>query len=567
MGQGKTLLDYIKEFQLIHENRYTYNPNQEFITANCKIIIGCKKHGEFTQRISAHKLGQKCPECAKEDRIKKRSFTEDDFINKSKEIHGDKYDYSNLNFQSLNQKVNIICNRCKKIGRGNIFIQSPKKHMLSQGCPKCAIDTKKIPNKLSQETFISRAKEIHGDLYDYSKVNYINSKTPVTIICDIHGEFKQWPCNHLKGAQCKLCSLKKYGKQYSKKDEFIERVNKIHKNKYKYPNFENEYITNKSKITIVCENNHISKQIAKDHLRGCGCNKYNISSLETYIKSYLEKNKLNFKENDRLVLDGLELDFYLPNYKIAIECNGLYWHSEKNGKDKDYHLNKTLICKQNNIRLIHLFEDDIKLSKNIIISKLNSIFNINKYRIYGRKCEVKEISSDLKSKFVDKYHIQGNTNSIIRLGLFYKNKLVSVMTFKHPRNCNNKNIYELNRFCCNHKFYVIGGASKLLAYFNKKYNPKEIISYADRCWSEGEVYYKMKFDLSHITPPKYYYVKNSSIIRESKFKYSKNKIKNKFKNGDLEYYNENETEKIMMEKNNFYRIWDCGNLVFKKSYY
>jgi len=177
--------------------------------------------------------------------------------------------------------------------------------------------------------------------------------------------------------------------------------------------------------------------------------------LEIELQEFITSLNIRFKSNDRKVLKGQELDIYIPEKKLAIEFNGLYWHSEGQGKDKNYHLNKTNLCEQQDIQLIHIFEDEWIYKKQIVKARLKHILGLTKYKIYGRKCIIKEIDSKTKNKFLDKYHIQGADKSSIKLGTFYKNRLVAVMTFGKRRICMGKKNsaegeYELMRFlyCC-----------------------------------------------------------------------------------------------------------------------
>lgn len=291
---------------------------------------------------------------------------------------------------------------------------------------------------------------------------------------------------------------------------------------------------------------------------------YDGSNIEVFIKDYLIKNDILFHQNTRSLINPYELDFYLPDHKIAIECNGLYWHSETSGKGDDYHLTKTNLCKERGIRLLQIFSDEISIKPSIVISKLNSILSINKRKLYARKCKVKEIDSKLKSKFLSKYHLQGNDRSLINLGLFYKGKLVSVMTFCKKRialgHTHVENEYELSRFCNNYTFYIVGGASKLLKYFERKYKPKKIITYADKRWSEGGVYFKLGFTHTHDSKPSYWYTKNC-LERVHRFNFRKSELSKK-----LESFNHNLTEWENMNLNGWHRVWDCGNMVFIKIY-
>lgn len=292
------------------------------------------------------------------------------------------------------------------------------------------------------------------------------------------------------------------------------------------------------------------------------CKKCNPNSLfENEIFDYLKYElKLNVEKNNRNVLNNLELDIFVKDYNIAIECDGLYWHSEFYKKDKNYHLNKTKLCNEKNIRLIHIFEDEWLYKKEIVKNRLKHIFHKSeKTKIYARNCEIKEISNKDKNLFLEKYHIQGKDTSKIKIGAYHNNELVSVMTFGFYRKIMNinkcDNEYELYRFCT--KYSISGIASKLFNYFLKKYNPNKIISYADRRWSNKNSFYeKLNFKLVSETYPNYWYIMNG--IRKHRYSYRKNNLKN-----ILKIYNDNLSEVENLKNNKIYRIWDCGSFKFE----
>lgn len=256
-----------------------------------------------------------------------------------------------------------------------------------------------------------------------------------------------------------------------------------------------------------------------------------------------------------------EIDIYLPEYKLAIEYNGNYWHSELNGKDKNYHLNKTKLCQLNSIRLIHIFEDEWMNKSDIVKNKLSSILNNLGNKILTRKCVVKEIDSKIKNEFLNNNHIQGEDKSSVSLGAFYNNELVSVMTFCKERLAlgnkkNNDDIFELSRYVINVNSSSI--FNKLLSYFIKNYNPKKIITYADRRWSTfNNIYSRNGFNLVGTTHPNYWYMKNY-LIREHRFNYRKNILPSK-----LQVFDNELTEWENMQLNGYDRIWDCGNLKYE----
>jgi hypothetical protein len=258
-------------------------------------------------------------------------------------------------------------------------------------------------------------------------------------------------------------------------------------------------------------------------------------------------------ENIKKIIPPLELDIYIPSKSIAIELNGLYWHSEIY-KDNNYHLNKTNQCELKSIKLIHVFEDEWLYKKNIVKSRIKNILGLTTNKVYGRKTNIKEVSSKESKEFLINNHIQGNINSSIRLGLYLDDKLMSLMTFGNLRKSMGENSvngnYELFRFCNKLDTIVIGGADKLLKYFIKKYLPTKIVSYADRRWSQGNLYEKLGFKFIHNSKPSYYYIIENN--REYRFKYRKDVL---IKEG----YDKNKSEHQIMLDRKIYRIYDCGS--------
>jgi len=278
-----------------------------------------------------------------------------------------------------------------------------------------------------------------------------------------------------------------------------------------------------------------------------------------YIKRIYNKEVIHLFK-----IDNIEIDIFIPDLKIGIEYNGLYWHSEQNGKTKNYHINKTNIMKQHGYRLIHIFEDEWINKQEIVKSKLMHILGLsNGEKIYARKCVIREITKLEKDLFLNNNHIQGSDNSSIRLGLFNNNQLVSVMSFSKPRggigkNTGKKDQYELVRFASLKDMIVIGAFGKLLKYFISNYNFKKIITYADLRWSiDNNIYKETRFNYIRTTPPNYWYADRN--FRYHRYGFRKQVLKKKFP----EIYNNTLTEFEIMNQTSFYRVWDCGNYVYE----
>ena len=285
-----------------------------------------------------------------------------------------------------------------------------------------------------------------------------------------------------------------------------------------------------------------------------GTSHYEIE-LKEFLSNYILKDDIIM--NTKSVLKGgYELDIYIPSKNMAIEFNGIYWHSENSGgKDKNYHLRKTKECKELGINLIHIFESEWINKRHVVEEIIKSKLGIFERRIYGRQTTVKEITSTDKNMFLETYHIQGKDLSTVKLGLYYNTELVSVMTFSKSRY--NRNIeWEISRFVNKSGDIILGGASKLFNHFIKTYNPQSIITYSDIRYFNGDVYDKLGFTFIEDTNPNYFYFlpKIDELTLRSRIQFQKHKLKDLLKE-----YNDDMTEFENMTLNGYDRIWDCGN--------
>lgn len=263
------------------------------------------------------------------------------------------------------------------------------------------------------------------------------------------------------------------------------------------------------------------------------------------------------EENNRTIINPKELDIFIPSINTAIEFNGLYWHSEEMGRvDKNYHLDKTNECLNKGVNLIQIFEDEWVKKQKLVRERLKNILgkNNNKIKIYGRNCYIKEVDNKTKNEFLNEFHLQGGDISPIRLGAFYNDKLVGVMTFSKGKiskgSKSNKNIWELSRFCTDYNYNCIGLGGKLLNYFKNNYKWEKIFTYADKRWSNGDLYYTLGFKYTGDTKPNYWYIDLNKPKRIHRFALRKRE-------------NSNLTEHEIRRQEGYYRIWDCGNMKFE----
>ena len=487
---------FVAEARKIHGEDYSYD-KFVFSGKKKKGVIHCKKHNiDFEQAPCKHLVGQGCPICRYEKSAKSKTMTTEVFIQRAKAIHGDKYDYSATKYVKNDEKLEIICHKQDEYGEEHgAFLMAPGNHISKkhpQGCPKCARESINKDKASTKEEFVEKARKVHGDKYDYTNVEYINNSTHVLIICPIHGAFEQRPDNHLMGTGCPSCA-------------------------------------------------------------------YHISHPENELFEFVKEICVDAEQGNRTILNGFELDIYIPSKKLAIEYNGLRWHSEEFGKDEKYHLNKTEECAKHGIQLIHIFEDEWLDKKEIVKSRLRNILGVTYMTLYARKCDVRVVKGCVAQKFLEKNHIQGRCKGMYHYGLFYQDELVSLMTFGKMRQQrkyheNYDSCYELLRFCSKLNTNVVGAAGRLLIAFLRHIKPSEVISYADKRWSQGNLYKQLGFEHTHDSRPNYFYVVGQR--RENRFKYRKGEL---VKEG----YDSNKTEHEIMLERGIYRIYDCGTMVFK----
>jgi hypothetical protein len=410
---------------------------------------------------------------------------------------------------------------------------------------------------------------IEKDNYKWSERFYIiqNSISEIPLCgCDKIARYK----NYIDGysLQCSVCNT-----TFSK-NRIINHYNNTIKPNIETQGFviKNEYELLENGINAqgtilecsVCKITHTyDVSDGKSNFVKCKSCFPNVSKEELSLQYYLESiyageiiPQYNFSGSKKY-------DFYIPEHKLAIEYNGIYYHSSGNDSintDKTYHSERNNISENNGISCIHIFSHQWQHPetqhkwKSILKNKLSC----NNSRIYARKCNIVELSSIDSNTFLDTNHFQKNCNSKIRYGLEYNNDIVSVMTFSKPRF--NKNYeWELIRFCSKIGYSVVGGASKLLKHFEKINNPKNLISYSDRSRGIGNVYNILGFEFIKNTEENYVYYKGNQLL--SRYKCQKAKLESL-----LEEFDINKTEKENMFNNGYRILYDCGNKLFLKNY-
>jgi hypothetical protein len=478
-------------------------------------------------------------------------------------------------------KKEIICKNCNTLF---LDLPSSKKIFCSNKCAQQFKGKDKSWLDNRKKTCLSKygidvafkAKEVQ-DKYKQTMINKYGVNNPF-LVEDIKYKSNQtiqnkYGCQHANQNQNIKDKISKSlkGKEKSRENFIDIKWDKLI-NYYKVsgmkPLFDKEHIENnklnhsfKNKFRFQCDKcSEITEVfLSNGYLPSCKCSEYKGYSLIEdemflFLLGYIPREQILLNRRD-ILPNRLEIDIYIPSYNLAIEINGVYWHSESMGKYRDYHLYKTIKCEENNINLIHILDYEWVYKKpiiqSIILNKINKISN----KIWARKCEIKEIKDiNLVRSFLNNNHIQGYTHANCNLGLFYNNELVSLMTFSKNRFKKDSNELEMVRFCNKLNTNIIGGASKLFNFYQKNYNINQIpiISFADRRFFKGNLYKILGFNFEKNTLPSYVYWKDNKILnRMSCQKHKLNKL--------LDVFDPKKTEYKNMLKNGWRRVWDSGN--------
>ncbi len=281
----------------------------------------------------------------------------------------------------------------------------------------------------------------------------------------------------------------------------------------------------------ICHTSHITSSKAEEELR-------------EFLKSILDDRILS---NNRTLIPPKEVDIYIPSKYLAIEYCGLYWHSESNEKDKWYHFNKWKECNDKGIRLLTIWDSEWINKQEIVKNRLKHILG-NEKGIGARKCEIKEIELSQTREFCEVNHLHGYQQSSVKLGAFYEDELVGVMTFGKRKITGGISEWEIMRFCtsCN----VVGLASRFVGKFKKDYHPEKLVSYSDNRWDTGKVYENMGFEKTNTPSPGYWYTSNFLSL-EHRYKFRKKRLVEQGADSSL-------TEKEIMVSLGYSRVWDCG---------
>jgi len=354
---------FIAKAYKVHGDVYDYS-KVEYIESSLKVTIVCKKHGEFQQTPNGHLMGHGCSKCGTESNVKKITYTQSEFIEKAKKVHDNVYDYSKVEYTGYGKKIVVICNIH---GEFNII---PTAHICGRGCQKCSFEKQHNHCRSNVEEFIEKSQKVHKEIYDYSKVRYINNETNVIITCRKHGDFLQTPASHLRGYGCQKCGIEKVtDSKRSNNEKFIKKSRKIHGNIYNYSKV--EYVNNLTNVIIICGKHGEFLRTPAAHLHGSGCSmctRKTEGKLYNRIIEIYPTTVSQFKQDWCKNKKCLPFDFCIPDKKIIIELDGfqhfrqvLNWRSPEEQFEIDKLKEKC--ANENGYSTIRLLQDDVYYDK------------------------------------------------------------------------------------------------------------------------------------------------------------------------------------------------------------
>ena len=594
IGRGdktrKTNNMFLKELSKVNNN---IEPLEEYVNAREIINVKCKVCNHIWKTTPDRLINKKrgCPKCA--GTIRK---TNDKFVEDLKEVNPNIKPLEE--YDGANEEIKVKCLKCN-----HIWKTTPDRLVRRKiGCPKCALVSRSIATRKTNEEFLEELKQINPNIEPLD--DYVNYNTEIRFKCNTCGNiWRASPHRIFKTKHiCNKCAIKKGAELCSKtlrksNSKFIEELKIVNPNIEPLEDYMGLYTKIKFKCKV-CDTEWENKPSCV--LRGSGCPKCNnlggtsreeqdlIDTLKETINSYIErgirikiyketeenlKNKYLMEERKYFSNNGkrYQLDIYFPNLKLGIEYNGNYWHSTEKLYN-NYHIDKREFFKELGIKVIFIRSDEWDFKREKILYRLMSILGLYKMKTYARKLYVDlEVSNFEANKLMELSHIQGKDNSSIKIGLRNKHEtLVAVMTFGKSRYLtktkdDGENTYELIRYCTYPESVVIGGFSKLLKAgeeYLKTLGVTRIKTFADRRFSsdDNNVYLKNGFTLSNISGANYVYVKGYEVLK--RYECQKHKLHKIL--GDN--FDENATEYENMVVNNGYtKICDCGNLVYYKN--
>jgi hypothetical protein len=425
------------------------------------------------------------------------------------------------------------------------------------GCSTCGNEASVRNRKVSSEEFLKRAKEVHGDEFEYDLSGWVNTTTKIPIKCRDHGWFMQKPFAHVNQMNgCKACYLEIIAKAGEIPfSEFERRARKIHYWKYHY--WTDNYRGMSEKVRITCPDHGDFWQRGSDHIEGHGCPSCGGrggSAGEQEIADFVLSLGYTPERSVKIPNSNMEIDVYVPELKVGFEYHGVYWHSSKFQKQTE-HKRKFDATQAAGIKVLQFYSDEWIRSKEACKYLIAGSLGKGSESIGARDTSVKSVDADTAKVFLIKWHIQGFPGQGDYYGLFESEVLVALMGFSKVASSRSRlgdNSVELVRYASSKR--VVSGATKLMkAYLRRNPSVKKVISYSDNRLFTGKMYESMGFKLDGDVAASYYYCTTKANLRWHKSNFQRKHLPNR-----LEHFDPALSERQNCEANGYYQIWDCG---------
>lgn len=527
------------------------------------VTYTCSAHGDVEQSCEAHQKTGQCKECAKDRntlRLKSGKVPEQVWLDRFKVSHGDKYSYGAFSYRPANGKliahVELICaeHGTRVVGASNL--------MNGHGCLECGWQAAAAKKTLATSDWLSRAAAAHGSTYEYVGFSHRAGTQVFKYVCKVHGMVEQNAQWHVRGAGCPKCSTEESGrKRRVALSEWVNRFHKHHGDMYKYE----DLVPNsggKMHVFYTCPTHGARMQSAADHARGFGCNECTPSGVmgnkhTKEISDYLISLGVSTLQEHSFMGSKKRWDIVVPESKLAIEFDGIYFHSEKFKKDRSAMAKKAIEASDSGYRQINIFEDEW-YEKKAIVKKLlaSAVGKSLDQLVHARKTVAVEVTANEAKVFMACNHIQGFVGGSNYIGLKYGDILVACMVYSYKAagraTGRVDNCVDIQRYATNSK--VVGGFQKLLSQVLKDKNVTTVVSYSDPRLFDGNTYKVAGFTPSKEGTPDYCYVKGAKRIPK------RARQKSWFVGRDDVLYDPDLTEHQLALLNGYHRLWFRGKV-------
>lgn len=556
MPKKKSFEEWKSELREVHGDRLEFLRFSDRKSSAGKSYIACRcpKHGEFEAQAPSLRVSG-CASCWAERRGGLTRLPQAVWLERFKAKHGDRYVYSSVTYEGKVATVNYFCEE-----HGDIK-QNAQFHASRGGCPSCGFSARGSTHRLSEAEWFRRFKDVHGGRYHYLEVVYRGTDSArVKYVCPIHGETIQNAKNHSLGSGCSACASTRAGEaQTLSLSQWAERFTKVHGSKYNYLDIVRDSATY---VLYECPDHGQRLQVCSDHARGFGCpectscgshgNKHTDE-----ISEYLSTLSLNTLKEHRVSSSRKRWDVAVPEVKLAVEFDGVYYHSEKFKSDRSYMRTKASEAELNGYRQINIWEDEWHNKKAIVKRLLASACGKSaEPTIYARKTSIAELEKIEVQKFLDENHIQGFVAGSNYLGLKSGGSLVACMVYSYKSAGRStkkvEDCIDIQRYATS--CHVVGGFQKLLKRALLDEKVKTVISYSDPRLFTGGMYEKAGFVASPEGGPDYCYVKSSKRIPK------RSRQKSWFKGREGVLYDPTLTEYELALLNGYQRLWFRGKV-------